>query len=427
MTDERYDARLTAFGVNAETGEVDSIGLDEVRRIMAGWELDTGFNRGYIAGMNPKKLSSSGWGIVVHRDRRDAILGLLDPLLALRRKQVRRKNRFRILEYLPGDTKHCFLERHEADIDVVDPDRLPYYLLIAGTPKEIPWDFQYQLDMQYAVGRIGFDDPEAYGRYAAAVVAAEKAPGRSRRTLLFGPRHDGDNATTLASEHLVGGLARQLGQRQRRRRRWRWEVQVETGEAATRRRLIGHFGAADGPALLMTVGHGLLLRRDHPERCGSPGRSRLPGLAGWKASARAGARSRRGGPRLRGAARGSHRLLLRLPQRWDARLRRLRGPPRRGRPGRREPAAGHSRSTISRPACHNACYPRAPSPWSATWSGPGSSRSWDRRSPGSLPMRACCPCSWTASRSATRWSRSTCAAPRWPSTSSASGVRSVRR
>lgn len=266
MSDESADVRLTAFGVDAETGEVGSIGLDEVRRIVAGWDLDADRSKGHRFGMNPEKLSSSGWGIVVPRDRRDELLSLLDPLLAHRRKQVRRKHRFRVLEYLPGKEKDKFLEDNGADIDIVDPDRLPYYLLIVGTPREIPWDFQYQLDVQYAVGRIGFDDPNDYRRYAAAVVAAEVAPARARRTLLFGPRHPGDRATTLASEHLIDGLAKLLEKSQRRRRRWRWGVQVETAEAATRRRLIDHLGSADGPALLMTVGHGLLLRRDHPER-----------------------------------------------------------------------------------------------------------------------------------------------------------------
>ena len=91
----------------------------------------------------------------------------------------------------------------------VDPELVPFYLLVVGAPTEIPFEFQYLLGIEYAVGRLAFPQAEDYACYARSVVAYEEAAATvtTREIVFWSTRHLGDAATNLSNSLLVRPLA----------------------------------------------------------------------------------------------------------------------------------------------------------------------------------------------------------------------------
>jgi hypothetical protein len=79
-------------------------------------------------------------------------------------------DRRKILEYREGDSAREWLKRHSVSQGNGTPARVPFYLLLIGSPTKIPFEFQYPLNIEYAVGRLSFDGAEPYARYALSVV-----------------------------------------------------------------------------------------------------------------------------------------------------------------------------------------------------------------------------------------------------------------
>lgn len=245
------------------------------------------------SGVSPKHLDQSGWGVIFPYKVTENILRALEPLLEHRKEEATRNDEqlFRQLTYLPGESKFKFLARHSVGLGPVTPSKLPYYLLIVGDPEEIPFQFQYQLDVQYAVGRICFETTEEYSNYAAGVVKAEQ--GRvdcGRRVAVFGVANHDDQATQRCLCNFVTPLSERLSKSCNNRSRIladqeAWCLESALGQHATKPRLSEFLGGNSTPAFLLTVGHGLGFDMDDPRHLLHQGAllcCEWPGPQQWK-------------------------------------------------------------------------------------------------------------------------------------------------
>ncbi|MCP3956324.1 MAG: toll/interleukin-1 receptor domain-containing protein [bacterium] len=210
---------------------------------------------GVKEGVDPKKLEEAGWGVIFTHDADPAIREALAPLLELRQTQA--GEQFRLYEggdgYRPGEAKSKFLARHKAGPGPADPDKVPYYLMIVGSPEAAPYRFQSQLDVQYAVGRIHFDTAQEYANYAESVVAAETGKvALPRRVSFFGVENEGDKATRLSARYLATPLFEYL-----RDKHEDWQIEAFLKDEATKANLGGLLGGDRTPALLFTASHGM--------------------------------------------------------------------------------------------------------------------------------------------------------------------------
>jgi V8-like Glu-specific endopeptidase len=232
-------------------------------------ERDTSGSYALGRDRDPRKLEEAGWGVIFPyldnaeaKKRQDAIREALKPLLELRKAQARaggNDNFYREYVYPPGKSKQDFLASNGVGVgQPVYPEYMPYYLLIVGDPAEVPFRFQYELDVEYAVGRIAFDSVEEYAHYAQSVVEADgKKIVLPRRATFVAARNRNDRATELSSENLVPPLLDVLGEELND-----WTFDRLTGEAATKDALTALFNAPAPPTLLFSASHGMGFEQD---------------------------------------------------------------------------------------------------------------------------------------------------------------------
>jgi hypothetical protein len=245
---------------------------------------------GVLENIDPEDLAEAGWAVIFASDADPAIREALSPLLELRRAQAGAAlaQRYRELRgddgYRRGERHRDFLARHGmAAGSPADPDILPYYVLLVGGPETIPFEFQYGLDITYAVGRLAFGMPEEYARYAAGAVAADSRARGRPHVAFFGPRNDDDQATALSTEHFLVPLSDRLSDPGTG-----WTTSRDFGSGqATRERLRGLLGGEAPPAVLMAAGHGLSFPTGHALQANAQGAlvcQEWPGPAAWHAA-----------------------------------------------------------------------------------------------------------------------------------------------
>jgi tetratricopeptide (TPR) repeat protein len=202
-------------------------------------------------------LDERGWGAIFGQGADPRIQSALKELLEYRQAQA--GDRYVLYAgkegYRQGELAADFLRRHG-----IESQGFPHYLLVVGSPAEIPYEFQYALAERHAVGRIHFSSPDEYARYARSLVTAERGPvALAREAVFFNAHSPGDQAMQVTVEQLTQPLARRLLEEVPG-----WRIRSLLGEEATKARLRTHLGGAGTPALFFYAGHGLEFAKGDP-------------------------------------------------------------------------------------------------------------------------------------------------------------------
>ncbi|MDQ2899143.1 MAG: hypothetical protein M3Y07_04995, partial [Acidobacteriota bacterium] len=218
---------------------------------------------GMVGGdLDADKLEMAGWAVMFGAGVSPQIKTNLTPLIDLRKRQVSDDGLFKILDPpAAGQSAADWLLAHKTSLNVVDPSMgVPFYILIVASPDDISFEFQYELDLYWAVGRLWLRDEADYECYAHSVVDYENPQNQvptARKLVTFAPDYEGkDNgAGKLLCDNLATPLAAALG------KTGKFKVQSFIGAGATKDTLNRIFSGADpdgAPALLFTGSHGLL-------------------------------------------------------------------------------------------------------------------------------------------------------------------------
>lgn len=275
---DQDDSGPVPFGVWAETGgfepAIDQASLVETLRregpggALSRFALNAKASAafGVVGGDDvARDLRQSGWAVLYGPSVSDAVKQALQPLLAHRAALTGGQKLFCIYQdYVPGQRAQEWLKAtpRSATMQVVDPEQnnVPYYILIVASPDDIPFEFQFELDLFWAVGRLWFPTPEEFGCYARSVVAYETATAvTTRRELaLFGTLREADRASVVLGENVFTPWTQSgLGQRQQ------FAQRLLLGPDATKKGLTALFKGEGGtPALLFTGSHGALFPPD---------------------------------------------------------------------------------------------------------------------------------------------------------------------
>jgi hypothetical protein len=243
-------------------------------------EFIEGLSRAFAApfGMDMTCLADVGWGIVFAENAPDEVRRALDPLVELRRKQA--GGLLKILDCKAGEQVRDWYLRHEIAPSNLNPNKVPYYLLLVGNPTEIPFDFQYLIGVEYAVGRLGFDTPAEYHQYAATLVAYEtgSAVNNSKQIAYWGTQHIGDPATSLSSRFLIDPLANgiddpvsQFRIPVHQRKGVDCSRTLMKGDNASRGALLETLHTSRPPAVLFTASHGISVPNGRPNQIADNG------------------------------------------------------------------------------------------------------------------------------------------------------------
>ncbi len=150
-----------------------------------------------------------GWGVILPENReltRAELATAMDAPAPIRELVARRGDApvFRVGQgWQPGTLRRYAPDGSAMDIDIhagrigMAPGHIPRYLLIVGSPAQIPWDVQYDLHLTYFTGRLDLDDT-GLGHYVDALLSDwQGSPVMKANTLSWTVDHGGGDITSL--------------------------------------------------------------------------------------------------------------------------------------------------------------------------------------------------------------------------------------
>jgi hypothetical protein len=228
-------------------------------------------------GVELNQPAQAGWGIIFHPDTPQDLRAALAPLVAHRRRQI--GDLVKELDYLKDEQTRDWYRRHGVSPGAVDPAIVPYYLLLVGGPELIPFEFQYLLGVDYAVGRLAFDTADEYERHVRSVIAYETASTvpNGREVVYWGTRHPSDSATNLSATLLIDPLANGLADVGLLKSpihadpKVNYQRKLMAADGATKANLLDLLNQAKPPAMLFTASHGMQLRSGQSSQAATQG------------------------------------------------------------------------------------------------------------------------------------------------------------
>ncbi|NLG22626.1 MAG: hypothetical protein GX555_14490 [Actinomycetales bacterium] len=161
-----------------------------------------------------------GWGVVLpEREGLDAAaLATADDAPEPIRELVRERAG-KVLRYRPGTGLAPWVLRDyagEGDLFTaaspqgMGPQQLPLYLLVAASPREVPWQVQYALNPVRHVGRLDLEG-EGLANYVTALLSGwADSQAQYAAPLVWSVDHGGGDITSLMREVIGASLATEL-------------------------------------------------------------------------------------------------------------------------------------------------------------------------------------------------------------------------
>lgn len=199
-----------------------------------------------------------GWGVIYAPGTPPEVKQALAPLVAHRKGKE--------FTY-DGKPAVEFRKKYGQMPGPVDPNKIPYYLLIVGSPQDVAYDFQFDLDVEHAVGRLYFPGTAEYGGYVEKLLGYEtnSLAARTRRVAFFSP--DRDSVTKQNADLLTEPLGDVFAEKAiplPGGGTGVYQVEMKSREAAKKAALLDLLAReTDRPALVFTASHGVGFPRGH--------------------------------------------------------------------------------------------------------------------------------------------------------------------